>query len=165
MDTTRLIHLTEKKRIFENALMVMKDMEREKLIIEMEDKLELNETCKTCPKCSKPFKKTLRKCPHCSTFYQQYLQEYGEAEMVIPVTASWNTSVYHEHVPDMHPEHSHSVQILDPIMCNPNNKYDDLSICHFLRERAGIANFHDDSKKRRWCYVSADAAIAVQVRE
>ena len=156
------IHLLEMKRVFDNALEIIKDENREARINEVAGRVEVEKTSKICPSCKKHFDKSQRKCPSCNTFYKKFLTENPTTDDDTKCESSWSTRIYYEHIDDHHPPGLHTLQVLDPVLTNPNNKRDILAITRQLKEQAKISISEHDSK-RSWCYVSADAAISVQV--
>ena len=145
----------EKKRIFDAALKIVKDTDKEQSKTDLQSRLELEQTSKVCTNCSNAFEKRLRKCPNCKTPFQACLQS-NEQNDENKKSPTWNTSIYHEHVIDQHPHNIHSVRILDPILTNPNKKYDIFAITQYLQEKAGIESFGEENLvQRKWCYVVA----------
>ena len=63
--------------------------------------------------------------------------------------------------------------VMDPLLGNPNSKYNILALTHHLKKVSDIdietRNIEmpidglDRENSRQWCFVSADAAIALQV--
>ena len=156
------------------ALDNVKNEGRERRIVEMMKKKEIDSQFKTCPNCASQFSIAGIKCPQCGVYYQKFLNEHPELknkdQEEEPET--WNAIAHYNHVPNNHPESAHKVTLFDPLLANPNSKHNILALCHHLKTCAEIDNEsssldHQDGKSvdRKWCYVAADAAIANQVCE
>ena len=133
----------------------------------MLSKKQKEEAHKICPNCGHLNPKTSRKCSECAIFYAQFLRQNAERneEGSLRSDKSWSTNELHKHVESHHPEGAHSVKTMNPMLSNPNSKFNILALTKHLKDTAGIEKKDSQNgfQERQWCYVAADAAISVQV--
>ena len=138
------------------AVSSIKNGTRERSIDSLIDKKDLEVNSKICPKCSESFAKNGRVCPKCGTWYKQFLIDNPENDN--HDSKEWSPTIHYSHVPNHHPKAQHKLTVMDPLLGNPNSRYNIHAMCHLIKKSAKVK---DD---RLWTYLAADAAIALQVR-
>ena len=127
----------KKKRIFIAALLNVKDDLREKRIDEAMVKKTQDDLWKTCPNCSAQFPRSGRKCPECGIFFQKFLRENAVLleDSKVDDSNSWSPTLHYQHVTNQHPRAFHKIVVLDPLLANPNSRYNILALCYHRLER------------------------------
>ena len=167
-------------RLANEALVYLKNNDRELAIAQAVKKKKDDEKTKVCPNvdCGIRYKKELRKCPTCDKFYEKHLNEIGHAEEKedwCGQSDDWSPDKYYKHLPSLQLPNDISTEVLDPLLSNPNSKINILALLHHIKESANIdgtlalpsdVTFEDiliREEKRQWTFVACDALIALQV--
>ena len=172
------LHQQEKERVAKEAFSVLDCQEQEKKISEAIAEIKNNKTTKQCPNkdCLRRYERSLRKCPTCNVFYEKYLTENPDAFTQCDSFQNmekWTPEKYYHHIEEKYPEQSVDAKVLDPLLGNPNSKYNILALLHHVRKTSNIgmdAEITDLPKdgmvrerSRQWMLVGCDALIALQV--
>jgi uncharacterized C2H2 Zn-finger protein len=175
------VHEDEKLRIATRAVLSVKNEARENKISGMMKNVILDQDWKLCPnpECKKRYEKNKIKCPNCGVFFKKYLSEMKEinkqAESKTLKTEKYTSSDHYDHIKSKQPEGEHAMRVLDPLLANPGSKRNILALANHVYQLAGIhtsTNIIPDTcpvtglkleSSRQWTYLSADAAIALQV--
>ena len=143
-------------------------------------KIKLDETSKLCPnpECQIRYDTKKIKCPSCNVFYRQFLNDVKQNENNEAVAKyKYCSSMHYDHIESCHPAVEYETLVLDPLMANPNSKTNILVMANHVFELAEIRCDKNNEQVPRNCvetgvmlepcrksiYISADAAIALQV--
>ena len=136
-----------------------------------------NEVTKQCPNptCHFRFPISGRKCPQCGVFFEKFLRDNPPKVSEPEEPEKWTPNLLYDHVPSLHSQKRHTTRLLDPLLGNPNSKLNILALTHHLKDTGEIGknvsktsippqtDGEEREQSRQWIFVSADAAIALQV--
>jgi hypothetical protein len=112
-------------------------------------------------------------CPECSVFYQKFIREANDDESdQTDICNDWTPDLLYKHLESKHCDPVET-KVLDPMMANPNSKFNIAALSTKLYRDARIKEteinvpLQEDGlkreKTRQFTYIAADAAIALQV--